>query len=144
MRDNVAADGRCGYTGIVYGIREAMRAEIERCMELWGSAGRADAVLAVAESWKPVHHVIIYNVIGKDDTQVLAMMQEGKRVLSGIPGVRRVTTGKAVREDTSYRFSKSPDSRHCSDPLRVTGSVSTIWRFDRLSSMPCGRNWNVL
>ena len=105
MRDNVAADARCGYTGIVDGIQEAMRAEIERCMELWGSAGRADAVLAVAESWKPVHHVIIYNVVGKDDTQVLAMMQEGKRVLSGIPGVRRVTTGRAVREDASYRFS---------------------------------------
>lgn len=105
MRDNAAADTLCGYTGLVEGIQEAMRAEIKRCMELWGSAGRADAVLAVAERWKPVHHVIIFNVDGKDDMEVAAMMQEGKRVLRAIPGVRRVVTGKAVREESKYRFS---------------------------------------
>jgi len=42
----MAADGRCGYIGIFDGIQEVMRAEIERCMELWGSAGQADAVPA--------------------------------------------------------------------------------------------------
>ena len=104
MRDNMAANTRCGYTGIVDGIQQAMRAEIERCMELWGSAGQSDAVLAAAGTWKPVHHVIIYNVGSKDETQVRAMMQEGKRVLGAIPGVRRVITGKAVQEDSGYRF----------------------------------------
>ena len=53
MRDNVAADERCGYTGIVNGIQDAMRAEIERCMVNWGAAGKADAVLAAAEAWQP-------------------------------------------------------------------------------------------
>jgi len=105
MRDNVAADARCGYTGIVDGIQDAMRAEIERCMALWGSAGQADAVLAAAEAWMPVHHVIIYNVDGEDDAAAAALMQEGKRVLSGIPGVRRVVTGKAVQQASKYRFS---------------------------------------
>jgi len=104
MRDNVAADARCGYTGIVAGIQEAMRAEIERCMDLWGSAGQADAVLAAAEAWKPVHHVIVYNVTGRDDAEVAAIMEEGERVLGGLPGVRRVTTGKAVQEASKYRF----------------------------------------
>ncbi len=105
MRVNVAADARCGYTGIVGGIQEAMRAEIERCMVLWGSAGQADAVLTAAEAWKPVHHVIIYNVNGRDDAEAAAIMQEGKRVLGQIPGVRRVITGKAVQEGAKYRFS---------------------------------------
>lgn len=105
MRGNVAADGRCGYTGIVDGIQAAMRTEIERCMVLWGSAGQADAVLAAAAAWKPVHHVIIYNVNGSDDTALAAIMQEGRRVLGGIPGVRRVITGKAVQEGARYRFS---------------------------------------
>lgn len=105
MRGNAAADARRGYTGIVDGIQDAMRAEIERCMDLWGSAGQADAVLAVAAAWRPVHHVIIYNVDGGDEAEIAAMMQEGKRVLSRIPGVRRVITGKAVRNDAKYHFS---------------------------------------
>jgi len=105
MCSNVAADARCGYTGIVKGIQDAMRAEIERCMELWGSAGQADAILGVAEAWQPVQHVIIYNVSGKDDAEIAAIMHEGKRILSGIPGVRHVITGTAVRDGAKYRYS---------------------------------------
>jgi len=105
MRDNVANDERCGYTGIVNGIQDAMRAEIERCMVNWGSAGQADAVLAIAEAWQPVHHIIIYNVDTDDDTQVSNMMREGGKVLSNIPGVRRVIAGRAVQEDAKYKCS---------------------------------------
>ena len=105
MRDNVATDERCGYTGIVNGIQDAMRAEIERCMVNWGSAGQADTVLAIAEAWQPVHHVIIYNVDTDDKTKVDNMMREGEKVLSNIPGVRRVITGCAVQEDAKYKCS---------------------------------------
>jgi len=104
MRDNVAADDRCGYTGIVNGIQNAMRAEIERCMVNWGSAGQADAVLAVADAWQPVHHVIIYNVNIDDANKVNNMMREGERTLSQIPGVRRVITGNAVQKDANYQL----------------------------------------
>jgi fructose-bisphosphate aldolase class II len=103
MRDNAADPGR-GYTGIVDGIQDAMRAEVERCMVLWGSAGQGERVLAEAEAWQPVHHVIIYNVEGADDARVEAMMQEGERVLSAIPGVRRVVTGTTEKQDAAYRF----------------------------------------
>lgn len=105
IRDNIATDDCCGYTGIVKGIQDAMRAEIERCMVNWGSAGQADAVLQAAEAWQPVHHVIIYNVNCDDATQVNNMMHEGEKVLSQIPGVRRVITGKAVQKDAKYKFS---------------------------------------
>jgi len=105
MRNNVANDERCGYTGIVDGIQDAIRAEVERCMVNWGSAGQADAVLAVAEVWQPVHHVIIYNIDIDDDTQVSNMMREGEKVLSQIPGVRRVITGNAVQKEAKYQFS---------------------------------------
>jgi fructose-bisphosphate aldolase class II len=105
MRDNTAADQRCGYTGIVNGIQDAMRVEIERCMMNWGSAGQADAVLAEAEAWQPVHHVIIYNLDVDDANQVSNMMREGEKVLSRIPGVRRVITASAVQQDASYKFS---------------------------------------
>jgi fructose-bisphosphate aldolase class II len=104
MRENVAGDERCGYTGIVSGIQAAIRAEVERCMVNWGSAGQADAVLAASETWQPVHHVIIYNVEGADDAKVSRMMREGEKVLSRIPGVRRVVTGTAVKDDVKFRF----------------------------------------
>lgn len=105
MRDNIAAEDRCGYTGIVDGIQDAMRTEIERCMVNWGSAGQADAVLQAAEAWQPVHHVIIYNVDCDDAAQVNNMMHEGEKVLSQIPGVRRVITAEAIQKDAKYKFS---------------------------------------
>jgi fructose-bisphosphate aldolase, class II len=105
IRKNAVADTRCGYTGIVKGIQDAIREEITHCMKVWGSLGQADAVLDAAEVWRSVQHVIIYNVNGKDDAEVAAMMHEGKRVLSGIPGVRRVITGTAVQRGAKYQYS---------------------------------------
>ena len=104
MRDNVAKDAGCGYTGIVNGIQDAMRAEIERCMVNWGSAGQADSVMAAAEAWQPVHHVIIFNVDVDDSQKINTMMQEGEKVLSKIPGVRRVVTGTAIQKEAKFKF----------------------------------------
>lgn len=104
IRENISADDLCGYTGIVIGIQGAIRAEIERCMENWGSAGQAEAVLKAAEAWKPVHHVIIYNVDCINGTQASDMMHEGETILSQIPGVRRVVTAKAIQENAKYKF----------------------------------------
>lgn len=105
MRNNMGADKHCGYTGIVNDIQQAMRTEIERCMQLWCSAGQADAVLEVAQAWQPIHHVIIFNADVKDKAQVDNMLGEGQRVLSRIPGVRRVATGTAVKQNAQYQFS---------------------------------------
>ena len=104
MRANMMTDNRCGYTGIVKGIQEAICAEVERCMENWGSAGKADAVLAAAEAWRSVHHVIIFNVENTSDADAQKMMGEGNKILSAIPGVRRVVTGRAVQETANYKF----------------------------------------
>ncbi|MGD8483977.1 MAG: ketose-bisphosphate aldolase [Thioalkalispiraceae bacterium] len=102
MRDNVAANERSGYTGIVHGIQDAIRAEVERCMINWGSAGQADEVLAHSTAWQPVQHVIIYNV--DPHSEVDKMMREGEAVLSKIPGVRRVITGTAVQHEAQFRY----------------------------------------
>ena len=47
--------------------------------------------------------MIIYNLSG--DADVEAMMAEGRKVLGAIPGVRKVFTGKAVKEGAAYQFS---------------------------------------
>ena len=104
IRANARADARCGYTGLVKEVQESIRAEVERVMRLWGSAGRAAEVLAQCQAWQPVEHVIIYNVEHASDAQVETMMARGREVLATIPGVRRVVTGRAVADKSRYRF----------------------------------------
>lgn len=86
-------------------VRDAVAEETERCMRLWGSAGRAAELLSVCPAWEPVEHVITYNVEQADAGAVDAVMAEGRRVLSAIPGVRSVATGEAVdSENAPYHY----------------------------------------
>jgi len=104
VRANARADARSGYTGLVKGIRESIREEVERVMRLWGSAGRAAEVLVQCQAWQPVEHVIVYNVEHVPDAQIGTMMARGREILAAIPGVRRVVTGWAVADKPRYRF----------------------------------------
>ncbi|MEN8129718.1 MAG: ketose-bisphosphate aldolase [Pseudomonadota bacterium] len=104
IKENTRAGTPSGYTGLVKNIRNAVAAEAERCMRLWGSAGRAAEVLAQCRPWTPVEHLIIYNVEGLDQAGAQTIMAEGRRVLSAIPGVREVFTGETIKEDASYRY----------------------------------------
>lgn len=103
IRANAQASESGGYTALVSGAADAVRQEAARCIELWGSAGRAQALLECCRPWRQVEHVIVYNTEGLDTAGVAAMMAEGRRVLGEIPGVRRVFTGHAVQDDAQYR-----------------------------------------
>ncbi len=103
IRANIDRNG--GYTGLLRDTRAAIAAETERRIRQWGGAGRADEVLAEAPAWLPVEHLIVYNIEGLDHDGTLAMIDEGRQVLSRIPGVLEVFTGEAVREDAAYRYS---------------------------------------
>ena len=76
--------GERGYTGLVHGVADAVMAEAERCMYLWGAAGRAAEVLVQCSPWSPVEHLIIYNISDTDEEKTDAMMAEGRRVLADI------------------------------------------------------------
>jgi fructose-bisphosphate aldolase class II len=102
---NNAVSGERGYTGLVRGASDVVRDEAERCMRLWGAAGRAAEVLTQCAPWSPVEHLIIYNTSNTDEDDINAMMAEGRRVLAAIPGVREVFTGNAVQEEARYRHS---------------------------------------
>ncbi len=104
MRERVKSDRTGSFTDLKQGVKEAIGEDAERCLRLWGSAGRAAEVLAQCKPWESVEHMIIYNVERMTDEQALAMMAEGRRVLSEIPGVREVFTGQAVREESKYKF----------------------------------------
>jgi fructose-bisphosphate aldolase class II len=103
VRDR-ATPSNTGYTALLGGVRDAVIEEAARCMRLWGSAGRAAEVLMQCRRWQPVEHLIVYNVEGLDEAGVEHMMAEGRRVLADIPGVRRVFTGEAMKENDTYRY----------------------------------------
>lgn len=103
VRDNTQTEPRGGYTALNRGIAGAVQAEAQRCIERWGSAGRAGALLAQCRPCRPVEHVILYNTERLEPAGIDDMMREGRRVLGQIPGVRSVFTGHAVQDDAGYR-----------------------------------------
>lgn len=92
------------YTSVVRAVQGAVEQEAERCLTIWGAAGRAAEVLEQCDPWVPVEHVVSHDVAGLDDNGVEAIMSEGRRVLSAIAGVRDVCSGQATRDNASYRF----------------------------------------
>ena len=103
IADNLQQGGK-GYTALTRGVDAAIATEVERCIRLWGGADQAAGVLAAAEAWQPVEHVILYNLEGLDQADAEAMMEKGRQQLSAIPGVRQVVTGQAVTADAQYRY----------------------------------------
>ena len=93
-----------GYIDLVQDVSAAISTEAERCMRVWGSAGRAAEVLSHCRPWAPVEHLIIHNVVGISEKEAAAMMAEGQQALGAIPGVREVVTGRAVKEGAQYRY----------------------------------------
>jgi fructose-bisphosphate aldolase class II len=104
IRANVRANAKGGYTALTKGVKDAIRAEVERCLRLWGSAGRAAEVIMQCQPWRAVEHVIVWNVEGADAAEVETVMARGREVLATIPGVRRVFTGWAVQSRAAYKF----------------------------------------
>jgi fructose-bisphosphate aldolase class II len=100
---NAQEAGSSSYTTLQRGIPAAVQQEAARCIDIWGSSGRAETLLASCRPWRPVEHVILYNTEGLDEAGVEDMMAEGRRVLGDIPGVQRVFTGHAVQDGAAYQ-----------------------------------------
>lgn len=103
IRRNVEADARCGYTGLVKDVSEAIQHETERCIRLWGGVNRAAEVMSCATLKKEVDHVIFYNTSGITAEQVTELMHIGHETLGNIPGVRDVFTGHAIQSDAKFK-----------------------------------------
>ncbi len=88
----------------VKNIASEIRKEVIRCMQLWGSEGRAQEVLEYASPWQNIEHLIIYNVEGISEQDTIKMAIKGKSVLEKIPGVREVFIGESVKKKDAYRY----------------------------------------
>lgn len=101
---NSVCDPASGYTGLVRGVRLAIQTEVARTIHVFGSAGRAEAVLAQARPWREVEHLIVYNTNRGTPMDIQQIAAHGRELLATIPGVRRVYTGQALKPDAKYRY----------------------------------------
>ena len=82
-----------GFLNLHQGVREVIAEEMERCMRIWGSAGRAAEVLAQCVTWEPVERTLFLRSEGEDPDDIALVLARGKRILSALPGVREVSSG---------------------------------------------------
>ena len=88
---------RKSYKIFTCGVKGAIREEVERCIHLWGSSGRAAEVLAQCRPWREVEHIVLYEQPESlSEETSAAMVRRSKETLEAIPGVRRVLAGTAV------------------------------------------------
>ena len=103
MREQSKLNPSGSFTELKQGVKQAIVSEVERCLRIWGSAGRAAEVLTQCEPWSPVEHLIIHNVKQLDEAKIKHMMAEGRRLLIDIPGVRGVFTGEAIQHGKGFQ-----------------------------------------
>ncbi|WP_298139551.1 class II fructose-bisphosphate aldolase [Acidiferrobacter sp.] len=103
LRTNVRRDRRARYEDLKEGIDEAIIAQLEPRMRVWGSAGRAAEVQSRCRPWSNIMHVLMFDAPRLAAPALAALIEEGRQVLSGIPGVRTVQAADMVTEGGRYR-----------------------------------------
>jgi fructose-bisphosphate aldolase, class II len=100
IRTQLQSHPHGSYPQLTAGVRDAIGAQIERMIRLWGSGGRAAEVLQQCRPWQEVEQIALYNMPDKmAETEVTAIMQQGMATLGRIPGVRKVRAGKSRQPD---------------------------------------------
>lgn len=104
MRAQMKAVPRGSFTDLKRGVKEAICQEAERCLRLWGTAGRAAEVLARCRSVAPVEYLMLFELHDVLEEPATALLQRACRVLAGLPGVREVFAGNSVRLEKDYPY----------------------------------------
>ncbi len=106
LRASLKANTKDNYGTAMRAVQDAVERDTERCLRLWGAAGRAAEVLEQCRGWTPVERLVRHDVGGGlDDSAIEAVLVEGRRMLATIPGVRQVCSGTVVREEGACRCS---------------------------------------
>lgn len=104
IRSNCLIDRTGGAAALGSGVIEVIDKEVQRCLSVLGAAGRADTILSIISPWREVERLVLYNSSDEEDQKVQEALQEGSRVLSTIPGVRKVFTGRTIKEGEKNRY----------------------------------------
>lgn len=103
MRQRMKADKQGGFTDLKQGVKNAIGREVERCLRMWGTAGRAAEVLAQCNPVKAVEQLMAFN-LKLEDAQAWPLLTKARQIMSAIPGVREVFIGESLSPDNPYRF----------------------------------------
>lgn len=76
LRSSTKGNVKGRYTAAMRAVRDAVEQETERCLRLWGAAGRAAEVLEQCRRWVAVDHVVTHDLDGLDDRGMVAAMGE--------------------------------------------------------------------
>lgn len=78
--------------------------EVERCLRMWGAAGRAAEVNAQCRPWLNAEYLLLFSLRALDETRQRAVLLDGRDCLATIPGVRGVELGAVVEEGSRYQY----------------------------------------
>lgn len=108
IKDHLVAGRKSDCNEVTFGVRNAVRDEVQCCMGLWGSGGRAAEVLAQCRPWQEAQYLVICDIPETlAGNEAPASMSELKRMLAKSPGVRSVHVGRTEQPDSKYRYSLS-------------------------------------
>lgn len=104
VRQNVGGEG--GFAGLLVGVAGAVQVDVERCIRIWGSGGRAAEVLAQCRPWQEIQHLMLFYAgdVQLTEQEAAVLMRDGRKSLQGIPGVRQVRIGRALQADGKYQY----------------------------------------
>ena len=100
IKDKIAKTN--DYLELHEGVAEGLADEVERCMRVWGSAGRAAEILAQCRTWQVAECLIAYSI--KPDLLIdpNLFIERGADMLKSIPGVRSAEPAFTTDANAEY------------------------------------------
>lgn len=92
------------YQKIFRQVRQRVSEEVQRCMQVWGSAGRAAELFLQCRPWRNVEHVVGFESNEKDPRAFEILLAGTRQQLVGIPGVLDVQLGQSVSLDDQRHY----------------------------------------
>lgn len=105
MRSSSKENPKGSFLDLKRDVKDAVQQEVQRCLRLWGSAGRAAEILEQCATWNSADELILFNLESEDGLEIEQMCAEGKRLFEGMAGVRRFNiSAQPSSERRGYRF----------------------------------------
>ena len=133
IHSNIKTRARKGYIEVLHGVTENLFEQIKQWMHLWGSAGRAAEVLIQCRPWQSAEQIILCYVEGHRLQQLDALIEQSRKTLTTIPGVRQVFSGWAPSELNHYRLCWRIQLSHSDAINNLQSHSEYIYFFNQLS-----------
>ena len=133
IHSNIKTRARKGYIEVLQGVTESLFEQIKQRMHLWGSAGRAAEVLIQCRPWQCAEQIILCYVEGHRLQQLDALIEQSRKTLTTIPGVRQVFSGWAPSELNQYRLCWRIQLSHSDAVNNLQSHLEYIYFFNQLS-----------